>query len=340
MMRSTLGRGLVSTLAAMTAAIVIPLASAGAHPSATGKPVAVTGSVGHVRGISAELEGTVTPGTQTTSYYFQYGPTAAFGSQTTPGNLPPGSARVKVGQTVTGLLPGYHYRLIATSAAGSSTGKERIYTAKALKISFTLAKPTAPTVYGSPLAITGSLAGPTNAHREIVLQESPYPFLAPFATLGTPIFTNAAGGFVLPVASLTSSTQFRVSTVDPRPIYSPVVTEQVAVKVTLKVRTSARKGLVRLYGTISPAEPGARVYFQLRKAVRPGGKSENTTRFATQFTTAVKRATKTSSRFSTIVEVAHGGRYRAYVQVKNKGPLVAGASTTVVLAAAPTAKKH
>ena len=340
MMRSTLGRRLVPTLAATAAAIVLPLASAAAHPVTTGKPLAVTGAVSHVRGTSAELEGTVTPGTQTTSYYFQYGPTSAFGSQTTPGSLPPGSARVKVGQTVTGLLPGYHYRLIATSAAGSSTGKERIYTVKTLKVAFTLVKPSSPTVYGRPLTISGSLAGPANAHREIVLQESPYPFLDPFATLGTPIFTNAAGGFVFPVASLTASTQFRVSTVDPRPIYSPTVTEQVAFKVTLKVRTSAHKGLVRLYGTISPAVPGARVYFQLQKAVRPGGKSENTTRFATQFTTVVKRATKTSSRFSAIVEVARGGRYRAYVQVKKKGPLVAGASTTVVLAAAPTTKKH
>jgi hypothetical protein len=330
-------------LAALTCiAAISPLASQAAGPKHNGLPVVVTGSVSHVRGISAELDGTVIPGSQTTSYYFQYGPTPAYGSQTTPGSLPPGTTRVKVGQTVTGLLPGYHYRLVATSLAGPSpsVGKDKTYTVKTSVVRFSVTKPTAPSIFGSPLTIAGTLTGPGNANRMIELQSSPYPYLEPFLTFGTPILTNAAGAFLFHVSGLATSTQFRVATLDPRPIYSPQISERLAVRVTLHVRTSASKGLVRLYGTVSPAVPGAQVFFQLRKATRPG-KSEQTTKFATQFQTKARRATKSTSRFSAIVEVRRGGRYRAFVEVK-KGALVSGSSPTVVLAAAPvtTKKKH
>lgn len=325
-------------LALTSIAAVSPIASQAASPKHTGAPVAVTGSVSRVRGTSAELDGTVIPGTQTTSYYFQYGPTNAYGSQTTPGSLPPGTTRVKVGQTVTGLLPGYHYRLIATSLAGPSTGKDKVYTVKTLTAKFSLTKPTAPNVFGRAFTITGTLRGTGSANRQVELQSSPYPYLEPFLTFGAPILTNAAGAFLFHVSSLTASTQFRVATLDPRPLYSPFVTEQVSVRVTLKVRTSSRKGLVRLYGTISPAVTGAQVFFQLSKPARPG-KSEKTTKFATQFQTTVKRATRTTSRFSAVVNVSRGGHYRAFVQVK-KGALVSGSSSTVTLAGAPTAKKR
>jgi hypothetical protein len=340
MRRSTIGRRLALTFALVAcAATASPLAfAANGASSEKGKPVAVTGSVSHVRGLSAELDGAVVPGTQTTSYYFQYGPTSAYGSQTTPGTLPPGSTRVKVAQTVTSFLPGYHYRLVATSLAGSDNGKDRTYTTKTVKGRFTVAKPTAPSVFGGPVAITGTLAGTGAANRKIVLQASPYPYLEPFSTVTAPIATNAAGAFVFHLATLSASTQFRVATLDPRPLYSSIVTEQVTVRVTLKVRTSKHKGLVRLYGTVTPAEVGARVFFQLRKAVRPGGKSERTTKFATQFGAVVKRGTRTTSRFSAIEEISRGGRYRAYVVVK-KGALVPGSSSTVVLAAAPSKAK-
>ena len=338
MIRTMITRQLTQVLfvvACTTAAL--PLASQAAGSKHSGAPVAVTGAVSHVRGTSAELDGTVIPGSQTTSYYFQYGPTSALGSQTTPGSLPPGTAKVKVGQTVTGLLPGYHYRLIATSLAGPSTGKEKLYTVKTLTAKFSVTKPTAPNVFGRAFTITGTLRGTGSANRLVNLQSSPYPYLEPFLTFGAPVLTNAAGAFVFHVTSLTASTQFRVATLDPRPSYSPIVTEQLAVRVILKVRTSSRKGLVRLYGTVSPAVPGAQVFFQLSKPARPG-KSEKTIKFATQFQTTVRRATKTTSRFSAVVNVNRGGHYRAFVQVK-KGALVSGSSSTVTLAAAPTTKK-
>jgi hypothetical protein len=50
----------------------------------------------------------------------------------------------------------------------------------------------------------------------------------------------------------------------------------------------------------------------------------------------VKKATKTYSRFSTVVTIRHGGRYRAFVKMP-PGPFASGASVqTVVVHAAPT----
>jgi hypothetical protein len=111
--------------------------------------------------------------------------------------------------------------------------------------------------------------------------------------------------------------------------------------VSFKVRSAGRQGFVRLYGTVTPAEVGARISFQLEKPVRPGRteKSEETTRkYVTEFKTFAKRATRTMSRFSSIVSIRRTGRYRAFI-VLRKGPLVSGASRQSVVIHAPPARK-
>ena len=75
---------------------------------------------------SAVAPGHINPRTLATTYYFQYGPTATYGSQT-PTLPPAGDDTVKVCQPVTGLLPGYHYRLVATNAEGKRRGHDRIF---------------------------------------------------------------------------------------------------------------------------------------------------------------------------------------------------------------------
>ncbi|HMH47798.1 MAG TPA: hypothetical protein VK538_08795 [Solirubrobacteraceae bacterium] len=314
--------------------------AASAAKTAPRAPLVSTGGVKQARGSTATLLGAVNPHGLVTSYHFQYGPTVAYGSQTTPGSIPAGFAKVTVGQVVGGILRGYHYRLVASNASGSKNGRDRIYSPKKTTSSkFTLAKSSGPTVFGSPYTLTGTLSGTGAGNRGIELQASPFPFLAAFEAVGAPIVTKAVGAFSsvgafsFHVASLSTTTQFRVNTLDLRPVYSPIVTQHVAVRVILKVRSSRRRGFVRLYGTVAPAEVGARVSFQLRKPARPGKSektSERTTKFVTQFTSSVKRGTQKVSRFSAIVRIRTGGRYRAYVQPK-KGAVVAGSSATVLL---------
>jgi hypothetical protein len=335
-------RGLLAIVAALGVVAVLAWAGtlAAQATAATTAPTATTGAATAVRGTSATLVGSINPRGAPVSYYFQYGPTIAYGKQTVPGKLPAGSTKVRVGQAVVGILTGYHYRLVATNEAGlSGFGKDRLFAVKATgKSSFTIAKPGAPTVYGGTYVLSGSLSGAGGANRALVLQASPYPFLEPFTTIGVAIHTDAAGRFSFPVAHMTRTTQFRVSTLDPRPLYSRITTQQVAVKVTLKVRSSARPGLVRLYGTVTPAKPGARMEFQLFKTVRPGDTpkaEERTSRFVTQFSTKVKRGTATVSRFSAVVKVLRGGSYRAYARLTTQGALSNGWSRTVLLHAAP-----
>jgi hypothetical protein len=331
------------------AALMTPLAPpAAAKTVKAGRPDVSTGAVGQVRGTSATLEGTVNPRTAATTYYFQYGPTVAYGSQTTLAGLPAGTVTIKVGQVATGLQQGYHYRLVATNSFGTTNGKDRVFGVKKNRLKFVIPKSNAreekeegeetQTVYGGTYVLSGTLSGTGGGLHQIALQASRYPYKEAFATIGAPIVTDAAGHFTFRVAHMTKNTQLRVMTLDPRPLYSRTITVQVAVRVTLKARSSTHKGLVRLYGTVTPAEAGAVLVLQVQESVRPQGKSRKTTKFKTQFTTTVKRGTKTISRFSTVVSVGKGGRYRAYVQLR-KGALASGSSPTVTLKAPPGATK-
>ncbi len=329
-------------LAACAAPLVAQAATAPAKPTA---PKATTGGATAVHGTSATLVGTVDPGGAAATYSFEYGPTIAYGKRTTPGKLPAGTSRVKVGQAVAGLIAGYHYRLLATNEVATAYGKDRTFGVKkkAGKTKFTLPKTSAPTVYGGTYVLSGTLGGTGNANRALVLQASPYPFLEAFTTIGVPVHTDAAGRFGFRVPHMVKTTQFRVATLDPRPLYSHVTTQQVAVKVSLKVRSSGSRGLVRLYGTVTPAKPGAHLDFQLFKAVRPGNSpkaEEKTARFATQFSTLVKKGTATVSRFSVVVKIVRGGSYRAYVNLTKKGTVTSGASRSVLLHAAPSSSKR
>jgi hypothetical protein len=321
--------------AAFLAALALTLPPAAAAPAATGstqKPRAVTGSVGHARGASAVLQGSVNAHGLETSYYFQYGPTTAYGAQTPTVAVGKGTKPVKVGQTVASFPLGSHYRIVATNAAGTTLGRDRSYTSVKGRLKFAIAstKEAVPTPYGGTFVLRGTLSGPGGALHTITAQSSPYPFLTAFTDLGAALATNAAGAFAIPVRGLTRTTQLRVRTNDLRPLYSPIVTARVAVRVTLRVHSSKVKGLVRLYGTVTPAKVGARVLFQVEKATRPHGSSEKEVRFATQASTVVRRATRTYSRFSDIVKVRKGGRYRAYV-VLHSGALYSGASPSVTL---------
>lgn len=344
MNRPTFSRSLTraaATLAAAVTALALLVAAASAAKS-TPLPRVATGGVGHVRGTSAELQGSVNPRGQETTYFFQYGPTIAYGAQTPPAPAGKGTRSIAVGQTVANLPVGSHYRIVASSAAGGPVyGHDRVYSATKGRVKFVLAstKGVAPTPYGGTFVLRGTLSGPGGALQPLTAQTSAYPFLSAFVDVGTPLTTNAAGAFAISIRGLTQSTQLRVRTNAARPDYSAIVTARVSPRITLKVRTSAHKGLVRLYGTVTPAKVGAKVLFQLEKPIRPKGQSEREVAFGTQGATVVKRGTRTTARFSAVLTVRKSGHYRAYV-VLPTGALASGASPTVTLHAAASSGKH
>ncbi len=58
------------------------------------------------------------PRSLATTYFFQYGPTAAYGAQTAPSSLAAGVAAVQVTGAPGALVPAttFHVRLVATNA--------------------------------------------------------------------------------------------------------------------------------------------------------------------------------------------------------------------------------
>ncbi|HEX2434707.1 MAG TPA: fibronectin type III domain-containing protein [Gaiellaceae bacterium] len=113
-------------------------------------PVAVTGSAKSVSTTSATLTGTVDPNGRATSWYVEYGTSTAYGSKTAAKNAGSGTTARSVSTAVSKLTPGrlYHYRLVATSDAGTSRGADRTFSTA-----------------GSPMVRTGSAVeiGPTTA---------------------------------------------------------------------------------------------------------------------------------------------------------------------------------
>ena len=113
-------------------------------------PAAVTGSVASITFTSASLKGTVNPHGVATNWYFEYGTSTSYGTKTAAKSAGAGTRSVNESASITGLKAGttYHYRLVATSAAGTTAGRDRTFSTA-----------------GAPVARTGAAqaVGPSSA---------------------------------------------------------------------------------------------------------------------------------------------------------------------------------
>ncbi|HEY7935393.1 MAG TPA: fibronectin type III domain-containing protein [Solirubrobacteraceae bacterium] len=314
---TSLGRAITGSL--LIALLIAVAAGAAKIPA----PSVSTGGTSNITYSTAILYGYINPHGQVTNYYFQYGPSGNFGSQSPLAPAGNATSTTKVSQAIPGLSPGltYHYRIVAISPAGRTNGQERSFRTPKVPLSLAIVGAPNPDVFGSPFLVEGSLSGTGASTREIVLQANPFPYTAGFKTLGNPEVTNAAGGFSFPVLNLAENSQLRVMTVGAPVVVSPVVVENVAVSVTFHVRRTHHHGVVRFYGTVTPTVAGALVGFQLLK---PGHKSVN------QGGTVVKSSSATVSSFSRRVHLRHRGVYRALVKVAN-GAYVSAYSLPIVV---------
>ena len=297
------------------------LACAAGSADAAVAPGASTGGSSSVTFSSAIVFGSVNPHGQATDYVFQYGTTRGYGSQTPLAPAGGASASLEVSQTLTGLQPltKYHYRILATSPGGAAAGGDRTFTTGPVPLSLAIAGVPNPVVFGSPFLVEGTLSGTGAADHAIALQANPFPYLAGFQTVGNPELTNASGGFSFPYLGLLANAQLRVVTVGKPEVSSPVLVEDVAVRVSFHARATRRRGYARLYGTVAPAEVGALVGFQLLapgRSVNEGG-------------TVVKALTAGVSSFSRVVRVRRG-LYRALVKISD-GAHVSAYSAPVLI---------
>jgi hypothetical protein len=113
-------------------------------------PGAVTGTATAVGPTTATLNGTVDPNGRATTWFFEYGTSTSYGSTTAVTNAGSGGSAAAVSASLSGLARGrlYHYRLVATSDAGTSRGADRTFA--------TLGAPTVRTDAASSLSTTSA----------------------------------------------------------------------------------------------------------------------------------------------------------------------------------------
>jgi phosphodiesterase/alkaline phosphatase D-like protein len=114
---------------------------------------------------TATLAGSVDPRTRSTSWWFEYGTTTGYGSQTASRSAGSGSAARAVSAALSGLRPGttYHYRLVARNDAGTTRGADLSFTT----LGVTLTLPALRVVYGRGILLSGLV--PTRRAGETVI---------------------------------------------------------------------------------------------------------------------------------------------------------------------------
>lgn len=311
-------RSLLPALAAV-AAVAVPSSAGAATP-----PTATTGAASKITFSGARLSGAVNPRGTATVSSFQYGTTKAYGAATPITAAGSGTTARSVSAVVAGLAPTtrYHYRLVASSAAGSLPGVDRTFTTAKQPLGLALAATPNPVTFGGAATLAGTLSGSDNGGRQVVLLQNAFPFTAGFALVGNPQVTSPQGAFAFPVLALTTTTQYRVAVNGKPQIASPIVTLPVAVKVrTVVSRHRVRRGrTVRFAGSITPIRDGAQVAVQKLRG----------TRWVSIDGTVARHYRPDRSRYAVRVTIRRGGSYRVFVGTRS-GDVVDNVGSTIRL---------
>jgi phosphodiesterase/alkaline phosphatase D-like protein len=123
-----------------------------------GAAAATTGPAQGVGATNATLTGTVDPAGRSTSWYFEYGTSAGYGSRTASRSVSGSGARA-ISAGVSGLAPGatYHFRLVASSSAGTTRGADGSFQTAGAAV--TIRRPAPLVTYGRAVTLSGSIVG-------------------------------------------------------------------------------------------------------------------------------------------------------------------------------------
>jgi hypothetical protein len=293
-------------LALLGATVVAGLATQASVALAVVPTVATQAATG-VMIQAATLRGTVNPRSLATSYFFQYGPTSAYGAQTAPASLAAGAAAVRVTGAAGALVPAttYHFRLVATNATGTSVTADRTFRTPAQALRVALAATPNPTSFGGPTTLVGTVTGTGAAGRPVQIQQRAFPFAGGFANVGNALVTDARGRFSMAVLSLPVTTQFRARVTDRAGIVSPVLPVGARAIVGTRVTSTnvRRGGRVHFSGTVRPSEPGRGIAVQKR---RDG-------RWITVAGTVARPGGGAFAIYGKTIRVSRGGLYRVFL---------------------------
>ena len=229
----------------------------------TNRPVAPTVSdraASAVAGTTATLNARVNPRGLATSVYFQYGTSSSYGLRTADVDAGAGTTTRTVSVPIAGLKPNtrYHFRAVATSAAGVVRTANRTFTTARVPTGVAITPSARRTIWGSGLTVTGNVTG--SGRTPVALEKLDFPFQGQWQPLATAT-SNSSGAFTLTVPPLFATTRLRVATRTPDVVTSGVSTVYVAVKVGLKrKRLSSRS--YRLEGPVWPSVQNGRASLQ------------------------------------------------------------------------------
>jgi subtilase family serine protease len=238
-----------------------------------GAPSTANGYLQSQTATTATLAAGIYPNSEDTQYYIEYGPTPAYGQQTTSVDVGAGSAVVGVTRVLTGLTSGvnYHYRVVAVNALGTTYGYD---------FNFANSTPAAPGIDGftsSNLTVssTGAIVGaaidpngwPTTYHLAIGTSPSALTTNVPASDAGvgsqttdqdvSQVLTGLAAGttyYLQAVASsaagTTTSTVAAFTTLGSGPAAAPA---NMPAGVGAPASTSAGTTILTTSGTVSAA---------------------------------------------------------------------------------------
>src|SRR5205823_3926535 len=110
-------------------AVAVTFLVGAAQAAAASPPTATTGPVTAPGPTSATVSGSVNPNGVGTTWYVEYGTSTSYGAKTPAKDAGAGTTAVGVSAPVTGLRTGrtYHFRVVATSDAGTSRGADKTF---------------------------------------------------------------------------------------------------------------------------------------------------------------------------------------------------------------------
>jgi hypothetical protein len=216
----------------------------------SGQPVSRTGATSGVTGTSATLTGTVDPAGHSTSWYFEYGTTTGYGTKTASQSAGSTAGPRAVSVPVGGLAPGttYHFRLVATSSAGTGYGTDATFTTVGPPV--TISATSATVTYGRRVTLRGTVSSKqANASVAVFAAEQPD---GSFASLTT-VLTGTGGTWSLSVKPVIGTTYkvvvgsgSAVTAVSVRPAVSLVVLTRGGFSARVAAARSFRGRVVQL----------------------------------------------------------------------------------------------
>ncbi len=212
---------------------------------------------------SASVDANGTP----TTYIVEWGTTNRYGSQTAAASAGSSTNPTTVTAKITGLRPYtlYHWRTVATNAAGTTRGRDRTFRSarQPSGVTIGLSRKTVP--WGGDVRLGGRVTGVGVGGLTVALQQQRFPLDQDFTQLTT-ARTGSDGGYLFTIPALYTTTRYRVVTQTQVVATSPVATARSAVRVGARARHFARRRAA-VEGTVLPGVHGTASLQRYRRGV-------------------------------------------------------------------------